>query len=258
MLFDQVVYVGIDPTAGERPMHFAVLDRDLRLVALSQGDLETVLAFVGGLEQAVVAIDAPQSPNQGLMLRPEIRRRFDLPPGGRSWGQWKMCEYEMRRRNIRLYNTPHKEEDASTWMRVGFTLYRRMAGMGFHFFVDGRTPGDRMVLEVHPHACFAALLGRRPFLKRTLEGRLQRQLVLYLEGLDIGDPFTVLEEITRHHLLTGSLPLGGLLDHDELDAIVSAFTAYLVGVKPERVSQVGDLDEGLITVPVPQLLEFYI
>ncbi len=257
MLFDQVVYVGIDPTAGGRPMHFAVLDQDLRLAALSQGDLETVLAFVGGLERAVVAIDAPQSPNHGLMLRPEIRRRFDLPPGGRSWGQWKVCEYEMRRRNIRLYNTPRKEEDASAWMRVGFSLYRRMQAMGYRLLVDGQTPADRMVLEVHPHACFAALLGRRPFLKQTLEGRLQRQLVLFLEGLDIIDPFTVLEEITRHHLLGGSLPLTGLLEHDELDAIVSAFTAYLVGVKPERVSQVGDQDEGLITVPVPQLLDFY-
>jgi len=257
MLFDQVVYVGIDPTAGERPMHFAVLDQDLRLVALSQGDLETVLAFVGGLERAVVAIDAPQSPNQGLMLRPEFRRRFDLPPGGRSWGQWKVCEYEMRRRNIRLYNTPRQEDEAPTWMQIGFTMYRRAREMGFQLFVDGRTPTERTLLEVHPHACFAALLGRRPFLKQTLEGRLQRQLILFVEGLDIVDPLNVLEEVTRHHLLSGRLPLTGLLDHDQLDAIVSAFTAYLVGLKPDRVSQVGDVQEGLITVPVPELLDFY-
>ena len=69
----------------------------------------------------MVAVDAPQSPNQGLMLRAEVRRRFNLRPGSRTWGQWKVCEYELRRRNIRLYNTPGKEKDAPAWMRKGFS-----------------------------------------------------------------------------------------------------------------------------------------
>lgn len=258
MLFDQDVYVGIDPTAGDRPMHFAVLDGSLKLVALSQGDVETVLAFVGGLERAAVAIDAPQSPNQGLMLRPEFRRRFNLQPGGRTWGQWKVCEYEMRRRNIRLYNTPRKEEDAPRWMQMGFSLYRRLLGLGYRLFIDGEPTPERSLLEVHPHACFAVMLGRRPFLKQTLEGRLQRQLLLYLEGLDIVNPMNVLEEITRHHLLNGNLPLDGLYDHDQLDALVSAFTAYLVAHKPERVLQVGEREEGYITLPTERLEDFYV
>jgi predicted nuclease with RNAse H fold len=257
MMFDETVFVGIDPTAGDRPMHFAVLNRDLHLVALSQGDAETVLAFVGGLERAVVAIDAPQSPNRGLMLRPEIRRRYNLNPDGRTWGQWKVCEYELRRRNIRLYNTPREEDKAPRWMRLGFDLYRRLLSMGFEHYVFGEGRGERMVLEVHPHACYAALLGRRPFLKQTIEGRLQRQLVLYVEGFEFRNPITILEEVTRHHLLSGNLPLEGLYPHDELDALAAAHTAYLVGVKPERVSQLGDRDEGLITLPAPRMQDFY-
>jgi predicted nuclease with RNAse H fold len=257
MLFNQALYVGIDPTAGARPMHYAVLDPELRLVALRQGDLEAVLAYVAALEHAVVAVDAPQSPNRGLMLRPEIRRRYNLQPGGKTWGQWKLCEYELRRRNIRLYSTPSKEKDAPTWMRVGFEIYRRLQTMGFRLFERGGEVGSRMAIEVHPHACFAVLLGRRPFLKQTLEGRLQRQMVLYLQGVDLVNPLAVLEEITRHHLLTGQLPLRGLLDHDELDALVAAFTAHLVGAKPERVSQVGDRDEGLITLPSAEVKDFY-
>jgi predicted nuclease with RNAse H fold len=257
MLFDKSMYVGIDPTAGVRPMHYAVLDHDLRLVALNKGDLEAVLAFVGGLEAAVVAVDAPQSPNQGRMLEAEVRRRFNLAPDGRSWGQWKVCEYELRRRNIRLYNTPDREEDAPKWIRTGFALYRRLAGMGYGFFVRGEEAQPRTMLEVHPHACYAVLLGHRPFLKRTLEGRLQRQLVLYLQGIDISDPLKVLEEITRHHLLRGELPLQGLCDHDELDALAAAYCAYLVGCKPERVCQVGEEAEGLITLPVKELQDFY-
>lgn len=257
MQFADTVYIGIDPTAGDRPLHYAVLDGDLRIAALEHGDLEATLERVGRYPSAVVAVDAPQSPNRGLMLQPEVRRRFNLRPGARTWGQWKVCEYELRRRNLRLYNTPSREADAPRWMQVGFTLYRRLRRMGFRFHTFGDDLGPRAMIEIHPHACYAVLLERRPFRKQTLEGRLQRQMVLYLEGLDLRNPLTVLEEITRHHLLTGQLPLTGLYGHDELDALAAAYSAYLIGRKPERVSQVGDREEGLITVPVAALRDFY-
>ena len=257
MLFDQTLYVGIDPTAGSRPIHYTVLDRDLKLAAAGEGSLQEVVAFVGGFDSAVVAVDAPQSPNKGVMLEPEVRRRYNLRPGSKTWGQWKVCEYELRRRNIRLYNTPAREADSPRWMRNGFDLYKKLGRLGFRHFVAGDPLPEKAVIEVHPHACFAVLLGRRPFLKNTIEGRLQRQLLLFLEGLDIPNPMKALEEITRHHLLSGSLPLDGLYDHDRLDALAAAFTAYLVGIKPERVSQVGDRAEGYITLPSSEMKMFY-
>ena len=257
MLFADAVYVGIDPTAGARPMYYAALDADLRLLALDKGNLETVLAFIGGLEAAVVGIDAPQSPNKGLMRQMEVRRRFNLQPRGRTWGNWRVCEYELRRRNIRLYNTPGKVNTAPGWMRTGFTLYKRLQSMDFNFFISGKNAEQQALIEVQPHASFAVLLERRPFLKRNLEGRMQRQLVLFLEGLALPNPIHALEEITRHHLLTGHLPLDALYEHDQLDALVAAYTAYLVGVEPERVIQVGDQEEGLITLPTMRLKDFY-
>jgi predicted nuclease with RNAse H fold len=257
MLFDQTLYVGIDPTAGVRPIHYMVLDRELRLVAAGEGSLQDVVAFVGGFESAVVAIDAPQSPNKGLMLEPEVRRRYNLRPGSKTWGQWKLCEYELRRRNIRLYNTPGRESDAPRWMRNGFTLYKKLARLGYRQYVQGEELPPKAMIEVHPHACFAVLLGHRPFLKDTLEGRLQRQLLLFLEGLDIPNPMKALEEITRHHLLSGNLPLDGLYDHDRLDALAAAYTSYLVGIKPEAVTQVGDRSEGMITLPAAEPKAFY-
>ena len=45
--------------------------------------------------------------------------------------------------------------------------------------------------------------------------------------------------------------LPGLLVHDELDALVSAYTAYLAARHPERITLVGDPAEGQIVVPVP-------
>jgi predicted nuclease with RNAse H fold len=257
MLFADAVYVGIDPTSGVRPMYYAALDADLRLLALDKENIEAVMAFVGGFEAAVVGINAPQSPNLGLMKEPEVRRRYNLRPGGRTWGQWKVCEYELRRRNIRLYNTPSAEEAAPGWVQTGFALFKRLRSMGFNYFVIGEKMRKRVIIEVQPHASYSVLLERRPFLKRTLEGRMQRQLVLYLEGLDLPSPLNALEEITRHHLLMGYLPLDDLYEHDQLDALIAAYTAYLAGVDPERVSQVGDRKEGLITLPVARLKDFY-
>jgi hypothetical protein len=258
VLFSDAVYIGIDPTAGERPMQYAALDADLGILSLDKGDLETVMAFVAGQVGAFVAIAAPKSPNQGLLQQSEIRRRYNLRPGSKTWGQWRVCEYELRRRNVRLYNTPNAAEAAPGWIKTSFLLFKRLGKMGYSTYIHGEQVEPRILIEVNPHACFATLLERRPMLKRTLEGRLQRQLVLYLEGLDVSNPMHALEEITRHHLLTGHLPLEGLHDQEELYALVAAYTAYLVALKPERICQVGDKGEGLITLPVPDLREHYI
>lgn len=251
------IYLGIDPTAGRRPATLAALDDDLRVVHLGAMDADGIVAFVESHPGAVVAVDAPQSPNRGLMRRPDVRRRFGLAPRSRTFGQWKVCEYELRRRNLRIYNTPSAASAAPAWMRAGFALYHRLSQLGFGFFRQGDAPPEKMMIEVHPHACFAVLLGHRPLLKANLEGRLQRQMVLYLEGLDLRNPVHTLEEITRQHLLSGSLPLDGLHNHDELDALAAAFTAYLVHQKPARVCQVGDPVEGLITLPAAGLKDRY-
>lgn len=251
------IYLGIDPSAGRRPATLAALDDDLRVVHLGPMDADGVGGFVEAHPGAVVAVDAPQSPNRGLMRRPDVRRRFALPPGGRTFAQWKLCEYELRRRNLRISSTPSEASAAPGWMRAGFALYERLAQLGFAFFRAGETPPPKLMAEVNPHACFAVLLGHRPLLKANLEGRLQRQMVLYLEGLDLRNPVHTMEEITRQHLLSGSLPLDGLCSHDELDALAAAFTAYLVHQKPSRVCQVGDAREGLITLPAASLKDRY-
>lgn len=257
MLFTDAVFVGIDPTAGKQPIQYAALDRDLRLIALDQGDLETVLAFVASLDSAVVGVDAPQGPSRGLMAQPDLRRRYNLRPEGKTWAKWRVCEYELRRRNIRLYNTPEKEEDAKAWVRTGFEIFRRLEKIGFRKEILEEKPDPRAIIEARAHAGFTILLERRPFLKRTLEGRLQRQLVLYMEGLDITNPMYALEEITRHNLLSGHLPLDRLHTHEGLDAMMAAYTAYLAGLHPERIGQVGEREEGLITLPASELKDFY-
>jgi predicted nuclease with RNAse H fold len=258
MLFTEAMFVGVGPTAGKRPIQYAVLDADLKIQVLDATDFEGVLAIVAGLDSPVVAIGSPQGPNKGLMTKPEVRRRYNLRPNGRTWAKWRVCEYELRKRNIRMYNTPDQREDAPRWIRNGYKLYRRLGEMGFHHLKANDPVHPSTMLEVLPHACYAVLLERRPFLKNTLEGRLQRQLVLYLEDLKLPNPIRTLEEITRHHILSGHLPLDGLHTPEELDALVSAYTAYLGMINPERLSHVGDREEGWIFLPTSDLRDFYV
>jgi predicted nuclease with RNAse H fold len=252
------VFIGIDPTAGRRPLSYAVLDDRLRLVEKGSARLADVLAAVSHYPEAVVAVDAPYGPNRGLMAQPEYRRRYGLSPDGKTWTNCKVCEYELRRRNIRLYLTPGEAQAAPTWMRLGFDLYAALQAEGFQTYAPD-LDAPRRLFEVHPHACYAALLGHLPLKKDTLEGRLQRQIVLYDEGLGVPDPMDSVEEITRHHLREGTLTFPGLFTHDELDALVAAYTAYLAVLRPARVTPVGDPAESQIVLPVApaELKDFY-
>jgi len=251
------LYVGVDVSAGKRPWTMAALDAELRIVEKRAAGADEIVDFLAGLESAVVAVDAPASPHRGRMRRPEVRQRLGLPPRGKRWSDWRVCEVELRRRNLRLYNTPGAARAAPAWMRAGFDFYRRLEKSGYIPFVLRASADERLHLEVHPHACFAVLLGHRPLGRHSLEGRMQRQMVLYLEGLDLPNPSDVFETITRQTILRGRWPLDDLLEHDELDALAAAYTAYLARQRPGRISQVGERDEGLITLPADELLDFY-
>lgn len=242
------VYIGIDPTAGRRPLNYAVLDAELR-PAHGAGTQVEVLSAVLEHPAAVVAVDAPQSPNGGLMASAGYRATLAPVPARGRWAGYKVCEYQLKRRGIGLYSTPTDPAAAPIWMQAGFALYAALCAAGYETYKP-ESWAERQVLEVHPHACFTVLLGRLPLSKLTLEGRMQRQLVLYRAGVDVADPMDSLEELTPGHLLEGRLNLPGLLDHDALDALVAAYTAYLAAEQPHRVTLVGDPAEGQIVVPV--------
>ena len=257
MLFTEALFIGIDPTAGSRPMQYAALDRKLRLVALDEAEMEGVLAFIGSLDSAVVGIDAPQSPNHGLMGHADVRRRYNLRPGGSTWSDWRVCEYELRQRNIRLYGTPGEAQEAKGWVKTGFDLFQRLQGSGFRPTILGEPPAKRSLLEARSHVGYTVLLERRPFLKRTMEGRLQRQLVLHSLAVDVPDPMRVFEEITRYKVLQGQLPLEELYEVEELEALMAAYLAWKATVEPHEVTLVGDPREGEIVLPAVELKPKY-
>jgi hypothetical protein len=255
MFYSNTTYLGIDPTAGDRPLTYVALDQDLGLLAIGQGDMEEVLAFVAGQRSAIVAVCAPSSPNQGLMDRAEVRDRLSPPPRPGRWRNFRVVEYLLRQHNIYMPQTSAQAEDCPRWMQQGFILYRRLKHLNYRGYPQNEAA--HQCLEVYPHACFAVLLEQLPLTKRSLEGRIQRQLILYKNDLNIPDPMHIFQEITRHRLLQGILPVEDLYQVEELDALVAAYTAWMAGTQPDQVSIVGDSMEGQIVLPVTEILSKY-
>lgn len=255
MLFSGATYLGIDPTAGQRPFVYAALDGERRLLALGQGGMDEVLAFAAGQRQAFVAVSAPRRPNLGLMGREEVRRDLSPPPRQGRWLDLRLAEYQLRQHNLTVPQTAAEAQRCPRWMQMGFTLFQRLESLGYSPCpADGQ---ERQSLEVYPYACFAALLGHTPFPKHTLEGRLQRQLVLHEQGVNVPDPMRFFEEITRHKLLKGILPTEALYTPEELDALAAAYTAWAVAYRPQDSLFLGDPDEGQIVLPVALLKQRY-
>jgi predicted RNase H-like nuclease len=251
---NQSVFIGIDTTAGRRPMTVAVLDGDLNILDLSSQPADEVADALAAYEKATCGVDAPIMPNLGLLAEPEYRSRVDLPPDQPTYRDYRVCEYELRRRGMYIYHTPSDPDRVPHWIAAGWALYDQMRAAGF---VDYPHPGARRLFEVYPHGAFTTLLKKRPYPKTGIEGRIQRQLLLYHEGVDLPDPLFVLQSWTPHQFLTGSLDMGHIHTHDELDALVAAYTAYLFACEPQHTVVIGDERDGQIVLPTGDLLDYY-
>jgi hypothetical protein len=252
-------FIGIDLSAspGKRTRTFtgAALDKDLKLIAVWSGDRAAMLAYTAGQQEAVVAVNAPRCPNRGLMQQPEFRQKLDPPPDGGGWSKARAAEYLVGRHNIPIPATPGQAEEAPTWMQNGFDLFARLEGSGYRAYPAEGAP--RQSLEVQTTATFTALLGQPPYGRDTLEGRMQRQLVLSDLGVKIYDPMDFFEEVTRHKLLHSLLPLDKIHTGQELDALAAAYTAWLAATKPGEVIRLGEPEEGEIVLPVKALKDSY-
>lgn len=255
MLFKDSVFIGIDPPSSEKSIIYSAIDQDLNVIAMAKGDISEVSAFVGGQISAFVGINAPRRLNQGLMKKEKIRDDLSPKPNPGRWTAFRVAEYLLFQKNIRIPKTPSKLESCPGWMKTGFTLYRRLEEIGFQDFPVEKH--KHQVLEIYPHAAYTVLLKKIPFLKKTLEGRLQRQLLLHSLSIDVPDPMRIFEEITRYKVMQGQLPLDGLYSVEELDALIAAYIAWKAATEPDDITHLGDPKEGEIVLPSKDIKSKY-
>ena len=226
-------------------MTFAILDETGGLVQLASGETAQVLELLDGQRGACVAVNAPRRPNLGL-VRSQLLKTVSSSSHLRG-ADLRVVEHELRGRGILVSPTPARVDLCPEWMQVGFTLFQHMQDLGFLGEPGGSSQG--CCLETHPHLTFHVLLGQAPLPKPSLEGRLQRQLALFEKQLGIQDPMDFFEEITRHKLLKGELPLGYLYTPEELDALSAAYIALLAMQDVNQIALIGDSLEGRIAYP---------
>jgi len=255
MLFKDSLFIGIDPPSGVKSLTYAALDKDLNLIALGKEDLTGVVAFVGGQKAAFVGVNAPRRLNQGLMKMDSVRDSLNPRPNPGRYTAFRVAEYNLIQKNIRIPKTPDKVNLCPGWMKNGFLLYKRLEELGFQDFPA--EDNKLQVLEVYPHAAYTALLKKIPFLKKTLEGRLQRQLLLHSLSVDVPDPMRIFEEITRFKIIQGQLPLNDLYSVEELEALIAAYTAWKAASEPDEITLFGERKEGEIVIPVKELKPKY-
>lgn len=231
------LFLGVD-VSQRRGHRLAWIDGRLRVVGLERAAGSAAVAeAVRRRGPDLVAVDASQRPALHLMDSPRYRASLVPPPRPGAYLGFRVCEWEVRRRGLAIYPTPHREEEAPGWMREGFALFRLLA-------VDRRLPASladagASLLEAYPALSFTALAGGWLPPKSRPEGR-RRRLEL-LAGLGLSG----LEEAA------GAEPAA--LDHDALDALVIAYTAWRYA-RGEALL-LGDPREGLLVAPVRLLPE---
>lgn len=247
------VFAGVDLSAGKRRLTVAMLSPRLDVGSLKEQTLEETAEELASFGEVAVAVGGPLRLFQTRVVE-EAPLNEALREGRPK--RTRAVEMELARRGIPIRRTPALESAAPAWMRFSLRLAGELAAHGFPESKEVRE-SPRVLLETHPAACAAVLLGRLPFGRETLEGRIQRQLALLREKVALPDPMGALEEITAHHILSGRLALEGILRADELDALLAAYTAWRAYSLPGAVTWLGDDADGWICLPVKELKEKY-
>ncbi len=127
---------------------------------------------------------------------------------------------------------------------MDFRLYKQLDKM------SSPLGEGRSIIEVNAQASYQTFLGMMPFHKSSIEGKIQRQLILLDHGVKLPDPMEYFEEVTRHRILQGILPDAMLYSARQLDALVAALLARTSHQDPSATVLIGDDSDGWIVLPV--------
>lgn len=206
------MFVGIDVSAS-RGFDVAMIDEGRHLSLLAKArDIEALQVIIRGApREALFAVDSPPRPSMQLL------------GDGRTG---RVAEAEALARGIPLYQVPATEDDAPSWMRAGFSVFKILEREGFGLFTGalaGAVPPSGVSFEVYPYLSYVVLSGgRRPRTKAPLEWARQ-----VIKGRVLGLP----AQPTK----------------DSCDAAIAAYTAW--SFAKGEWSGLGDPREGVIIAP---------
>ena len=241
-------FIGIDLSGPRGRITCAVLDGSRHILFRGATTPLEWESLVAGSAVTIAAITSPITLNEGLMADEDKRKLLNPSPSRNRYANLRVCEYELITRGFSTMRTPSALENSSLALQRLLRFSSELAASGFQRWPS---PGnERQLMEIHADSAYAVLLGAKPLPAASLEGRIQRQLALQEERLNVPDAMEFFEEITRHKLLSGKLPEGKIFSSAELNALVAAFTAWCAYTNPAEVTRLGDAAEGRIILPV--------
>ena len=205
-----------------------------------------MIAYTSGTAEAIVVVNAPPKPNQGLAQSQQPFPETEIQVNPRRLEDLRLAEVELRLKGYHVPRTFSDPDRCQGWMQRGFELHSHIQTLGY---IPFPSENPRTWLETQADACYQSLLGVVPFRGGTLEGRLQRQLVLHDQHLPVPDAMKFFEEITRYKLLRSILPAEDIHTSSELNALMAALVAWMAGNEPQRLTPFGDPGEGVIYLP---------
>jgi hypothetical protein len=236
-------YVGIDVQAMQKPYFYTALNADLENIACGHGRLADVLAYLSGQSSAIVAINGP------VCVQPSDRESlqdglFDKTDNSGNHISLRTGDAELDSKGFPIAAIGKK---IPLWVERSLELADGIKQMGYRIVGSGETV--RAFFETQCDAAYWLSAGAMPYDSRSLEGRLQRQLLLCEFGFHLTDPMIFLEEFTRYRLRTSQIPVEQVLMAHELRAMIAAASAWLLDVRPETMEHFGTIDEGEILLP---------
>ncbi len=243
-----VIYIGIDPSDERQNYSLAAMDEEENILALSRGRLDGILSFAAGQTSALIAIHVPYSTPKDPKkkkgsntqhikesrwdeqnVQPSLSVDFTAPGNpNNSIAQFKI----------------HRNTEAFQKSRV---LCEQLTGLGYIAYQD--TECTRGFLMTHTESVCYRIISAPLFAGKTLEGRLQRQLLLAECGVKVADPMVFFEEVTRYKLLHGVLPINKIYDPMELNAMICSYVAW--GVQHLSGKKMCKMDAGTESIWLP-------
>jgi hypothetical protein len=247
MVSTSPTFLGISLTSHRHAFSLAAIDESQQIIALSQGNMDDSLSFTAGQVDVIVAVNFPSHPNAGSMASSGFRQTLSPPPPPGRWENLRLVEYELIQAGIHVNRTHSTLENNSPGIRKGFEFHRRLTALGYNPYpsVESR----KQVFESHADGYFYTMTGNIPFDADSMEGRLQRQLILYEQDLHVYDPMRFFEEVTRHRLIHSILPIEPIYTANELNALALAQMAWFLFHHPEKTMTLGLPEDGMIYLP---------
>lgn len=246
----EVQYMGVDLNAPRGSFGYTLIGRNQRILSRGCMKLEKWDAFLQSQSVQIICLTSPVSLNTGQMRRPDFRQSLNPVPPGSRYQNLRTSEYEILSRGLPVSRTPADFDACSPSVQRSLRFTSALAVCGYNSAADGEN--GRQLLEIPPEAWFQQLLGYKLLPASSLEGRIQRQLVLQSLNLNVPDAMEFFEEVTRHKLLFGQLPENIVLPLPVLYSIAAAYTAWASVHAPGLICCFGCSDEGYLHLPIPK------